>query len=280
MHRRRSTVVCLGLTAVLATALGGCGSGDDEQAGGDPQYTGVCVDKSTGVRLDDAVCGNDPLPDERDFQAQSAVNAGADPAVAPSSSGNATSPTSAGTSSPTSARPSTPVPSSSSSLAATGTATTPSATVPLATTPAGPGATPAPIPSCVPTTAAVSPAATVTATLPVEASPTASQVPTIFEGACPPGQVPAGPSGAPAPVTTTVYRQSTNHGWFFIPWGLWAPAIGQRATYGSYAPPAGTTYTRGGMTRAGGTITKSSVSRGKVTTARGGFGGSGNKGGS
>lgn len=271
MQRRRSTMVCLGLTAVLATSLTGCGASEDQGGGGgDPEYTGICVDKTTGVRLDDAVCDADPLPDEKDFQAQSAVNSGSAPAVRqPTDQGTAP-----GSSNTTSAAPSasgTPVP---------GTSGTPlpgaSGTTPATTSPGG-----APIPTCVPAAGAISSAPTVTATLPMEASPTTpGAMPTTFEGACPPGQVPAGPGGAPAPVTTTVYRHSTSHGWFFIPWGFWAPPIGQRATYGSYAPPTGTTYTRGGMTRSGGTVTKSSVSGGKVSTSRGGFGGSGSKGGS
>jgi hypothetical protein len=112
MRRRRSTVVCLGLTAVLATSLAGCGADEDQGGGGgDPEYTGICVDKSTGVRLDDSVCENDPLPDEKDFQAQAAVNAGSDPAVAqtstadasaspPGASASASSPTRTGTSTP------------------------------------------------------------------------------------------------------------------------------------------------------------------------------------
>lgn len=280
MQRRRSTVVCLGLTAVLATSLAGCGAQDSDSGGEDPQYTGICVDKTTGVRLDDSVCENDPLPNEGDFQATSAVNAGADPAVGV----NPTDGTATSAASPSSST-GTPGPGESGSVGTVGTVA-PATTTGPATTPPAPGSptgSPAPIPSCVPATGtgAAQTAATVTATLPVEASPTTPGAPpTLFEGACPPGQVPAGSAETPGTVTTTVYRHSTSHGWFFIPWGFFAPPIGSRATYGSYAPPRNTTYSRGGVTHKGGTVSKSSVSGGKVTTSRGGFGGSGAKGGS
>lgn len=51
---RRSTSVTLGVTALLAAGLTGCGgsSGDDVNA--------VCVDQQTQQRVDDDQCDNDP----------------------------------------------------------------------------------------------------------------------------------------------------------------------------------------------------------------------------
>ena len=47
---RRSQAVALGITAVLAAGLSGCGS-DAEY-----DFAGVCVDKQTQVRVDDEQC--------------------------------------------------------------------------------------------------------------------------------------------------------------------------------------------------------------------------------
>lgn len=50
-RRRRSEIVALGVTAVMAaSSLAACGS-DDE-----PEYAGVCVDPQTQVRHDDDQC--------------------------------------------------------------------------------------------------------------------------------------------------------------------------------------------------------------------------------
>lgn len=50
-RRRRSEIVALGVTAVMAaSSLAACGS-DDE-----PEYAGVCVDPQTQVRLEDDQC--------------------------------------------------------------------------------------------------------------------------------------------------------------------------------------------------------------------------------
>lgn len=182
MGRRRSRVVCLGVTGVLAAATAGCGAPSGQgTASEDPQYVGVCVDKSTGVRLDDAVCDAAPVAAEADFTAAPPVEA----------------------------------------------APTPESTVWTESTPGAPD-----------------------------------------------------DADTPAPTeTTTAPPQRTSVGWFFIPFGMWAPPIGSRASAGSYAPPAGSTYSRGGMAPTGGTASASSVKGGKVTTSRGGFGNSGGKGG-
>ncbi len=208
MGRRRSRVVSLGMTAALAASVAGCGSAGSGEAAdsGDPQYVGVCLDKSTGVRLDDAVCAGSPLPPEADFTPAPAVDATA---------GRSDQPTT---------RP------------------TPDSTVWTQTSP--------------------TPGATSTTSSPSTASPSTTSSPT---------------TSSP---TTTAPPQRTSHGWFFIPFGLWAPSIGSRATTGSYAPPAGATVSQGGMAKAGGSVSSSSVKGGKITTSRGGFGGSGAKAGS
>lgn len=63
--RRRSASVTLGMTAVLATALLGCG-GPDEQYSGGQQYSGdedgygaVCVEEDTQLRVDDDRCDDE-----------------------------------------------------------------------------------------------------------------------------------------------------------------------------------------------------------------------------
>lgn len=53
MSRRRSAAVSVSLVAALSVAMTGCGSSDD-----DPDYRGVCVDKSTQKRVDDKQCDN------------------------------------------------------------------------------------------------------------------------------------------------------------------------------------------------------------------------------
>ncbi len=183
MGRRRSQVVCLGVTGVLAAAATGCGApAGGTTANEEPQYVGVCVDKSSGMRLDDAVCADAPVPAEADF----------------------------------------------------------------------------------------------TAAPPADATPTPDS--TVWTES-----TPGAGSGASTETTapeTTAPAQRGSVGWFFIPFGMWAPPIGSRATAGSYAPPSGSTYARGGMAPSGGTASASSVKGGKVTTSRGGFGNSGGKAGS
>ena len=64
--RRRSASVTLGITAVLATTLFGCG-GPNEQYSGGQQYSGdeedgygaVCVEEDTQLRVDDDRCDDD-----------------------------------------------------------------------------------------------------------------------------------------------------------------------------------------------------------------------------
>lgn len=52
-RRRRSEMVALGVTAVMAaSSLTACGSDADDE----PEYAGVCVDPQTQVRLDDDQC--------------------------------------------------------------------------------------------------------------------------------------------------------------------------------------------------------------------------------
>ena len=64
-RRRRSASVTLGMTAVLATALLGCGGPDEQYSGG--QYSGdeedgygaVCVEEETQLRVDDDRCDDE-----------------------------------------------------------------------------------------------------------------------------------------------------------------------------------------------------------------------------
>ncbi len=63
-------------------------------------------------------------------------------------------------------------------------------------------------------------------------------------------------------------------GWYFIPFGLRAPAIGGRASGGSFAVPS-SSYVTGGVPRAGGSVSPGNVTGGKTTTVRGGFGSKG-----
>ncbi|TQL02449.1 tRNA-dihydrouridine synthase [Cellulomonas sp. SLBN-39] len=51
MPTRRSSTVVLGVSAALALVLSGCSSTSD--------YQGVCVEKASGTRLDDADCDDD-----------------------------------------------------------------------------------------------------------------------------------------------------------------------------------------------------------------------------
>ena len=63
--RRRSASVTLGMTAVLATALLGCGGPDEQSSGGqysgdeDDGYGAVCVEEETQLRVDDDRCDDD-----------------------------------------------------------------------------------------------------------------------------------------------------------------------------------------------------------------------------
>lgn len=50
---KRSKVVSIGLTAVLAAAVAGCSSDDD------PQHSAICVDQQSQQRVDDDVCDDD-----------------------------------------------------------------------------------------------------------------------------------------------------------------------------------------------------------------------------
>lgn len=235
MTRRRSQMVCLGLTAVLATALTGCGA-DEESASSQPEFAGICVDKTTGIRLDDSVCGSADVPEAAPFIALPAVPTPA--YTSPTDLATGASPSSG----PTSAAPPTPA-------------------------------------GCVPVTA-TSTGGTATATLGGSAPPTTpsgqnpSSTSSVFEGPCPPGHALNGSS--PAPSTTTVHRSSTP-AWFFIPWGSTAPQVGGAAHSGSYRPPSGAAYSRGGMISSGGTVGTSTVKGG--TISRGGFGKSGAKAG-
>ncbi|MBW3086253.1 hypothetical protein KEM60_02464 [Austwickia sp. TVS 96-490-7B] len=232
--RRRSTLVCLGMTAVLAAALSGCGAEEEAQldSAEQPTYAGICVDKKTGIRLEDSVCSNDPLPPEKDFTAQPVVGASSDPTT--------------------------------------------------------PGSAPGCVPAPDATTSPRSPATTAPSGATTSGTPSPTPTSTFWQGTCPPGQVPA-PATSTSPTAATSGSSSSSgshyrgggHGWYFIPWGRSAPSVGGPATYGSFAPPSGSTFTRGGMNHSGGTVTSKTVSGGKVSTSsRGGFGGSGAKGGS
>ena len=50
---RRSDAVALGVTAILAAGLSGCGSSS-------PDYAGVCVDQQSQQRIDDSYCDGAP----------------------------------------------------------------------------------------------------------------------------------------------------------------------------------------------------------------------------
>ena len=56
--RRRSATVTLGVTALLAAGLTGCGAEEAEQAE-DPDYGAVCVDSQSQERVDDDRCDDD-----------------------------------------------------------------------------------------------------------------------------------------------------------------------------------------------------------------------------
>lgn len=53
-RRMRSAKVAIGLTALVATSLTGCGSDNKE-----PEYAAICVDPQTNQRLDDDKCHDD-----------------------------------------------------------------------------------------------------------------------------------------------------------------------------------------------------------------------------
>lgn len=63
----------------------------------------------------------------------------------------------------------------------------------------------------------------------------------------------------------------TNVGWYFIPYGVIAAGVGQRVAGGGFSPPQNRGYSAGGVPRAGGTVSRSSV-KGGTTISRGGFG--------
>ncbi|GMA20202.1 hypothetical protein GCM10025862_22230 [Arsenicicoccus piscis] len=79
---------------------------------------------------------------------------------------------------------------------------------------------------------------------------------------------------------TQTHRTGVGGMWYFLPFGRIAPAIGQRATGGSFStPPDGHSYVKGGVPSTGGTVSAASV-KGGTKVSRGGFGGSGGKAGS
>ncbi|WP_162872854.1 hypothetical protein [Austwickia chelonae] len=197
MARRRSRLVALGVTAVLAASATGCGA-PEEESNAQPDHTGICVDRSTGIRLDDAVCAADRVP-------------------------------------------------------------------PSEGSPSSPAATPSPSPRCTPTTATPTPSST------GGMSPEGTATP---PSPCPPGQALTDGSGSNG---STTHR---SHGWYFIPWGSSAPAVGARASGGSYSEPRSGSYSVGGVAASGGRLSSSSFSKAKSTIVRGGFGSSGSKGGS
>ncbi|GAB77133.1 hypothetical protein SAMN05421595_0948 [Austwickia chelonae] len=210
MDRRRSRLVALGMTAMLAASTTGCGLSTDE-SDALPDHTGICVDRSTGIRLDDAVCAADRIP----------------PSPAP-------------TDNPT-------------------------------TSPTPPPTTAVPTTHCTPVSAPPTPPTAGTSTT-SEPSDTAATAPTP----CPPGQALADrPESSGA--TSNPYR---SHGWYFIPWGSSAPAVGSTAHGGTFSEPLQGSSRVGGVSAAGGKVSEASFSKAKSSIVRGGFGSSGSKGGS
>ncbi|WP_168581209.1 hypothetical protein [Gephyromycinifex aptenodytis] len=67
--------------------------------------------------------------------------------------------------------------------------------------------------------------------------------------------------------------RSSHFGWFFFAYGYTAPRVGAPINSpGSFTPPRSGTYVKGGVPRAGGLVSSSTVKGGTSTTVRGGFG--------
>lgn len=80
---------------------------------------------------------------------------------------------------------------------------------------------------------------------------------------------------------TGTHTTGHTYGWYYARTGTRFPAVGQRASGGSFTAPTGSSYVEGGLGKGGGTVDAAKVSGGSVHTVRtGGFGHLGGKAGS